>query len=73
VADLQGVLGDHQDAVVGEAWLREAAASARRDVALVAGMLIAAERASAAASRDRWRSVWKAAKRKKLRAWLAGI
>jgi CHAD domain-containing protein len=70
IADLQGVLGDHQDAVVGEAWLREAAASARRDVALVAGMLIAAERASAAATRDRWRSVWKAAKRKKLRAWL---
>ena len=27
VADLQSVLGDHQDAVVGEAWLREAAAS----------------------------------------------
>jgi CHAD domain-containing protein len=70
VADLQDVLGDHQDAVVGEAWLREAAGAARRDVALVAGELIAAERASAAATRDQWRAVWKAANRKKLRAWL---
>ncbi|HEV3497195.1 MAG TPA: metal-binding protein, partial [Actinomycetes bacterium] len=68
--DIQSVLGDHQDAVVGEAWLREAARAARRDVALVAGMLIAAERAAAAETRDRWRSVWKAADRKKLRAWL---
>jgi CHAD domain-containing protein len=71
VADVQSVLGDHQDAVVGEAWLREAAGTGRRDVALVAGMLIAAERAAAAGTRDGWRSVWKAAKRKKLRAWLA--
>jgi CHAD domain-containing protein len=71
VADLQGVLGDHQDAVVGEAWLREAAGAARRDVALVAGELIAAERASAADTRERWRPVWKAASRRKLRAWLA--
>ena len=30
VADLQGVLGDHQDAVVGETWLREAAAASGR-------------------------------------------
>jgi CHAD domain-containing protein len=71
VADLQDVLGDHQDAVVGEAWLREAAASSRRNVAIVAGLLIAAERASAAGTRDRWREVWKAAKSKSLRAWLS--
>jgi CHAD domain-containing protein len=71
VADLQSVLGDHQDAVVGEAWLREAAAAARRDVALVAGLLIAAERSSAADTRDRWRKIWKAANRKRLRAWLS--
>jgi CHAD domain-containing protein len=69
-ADLQEVLGDHHDAVVGEDWLRQAAASARRDVALVAGLLIAAERASAASSRDGWRPVWKALNRKRLRAWL---
>ena len=70
IADLQSVLGDHQDAVVGEAWLREAAASARRDLALVAGLLIAAERASAADTRASWRKVWKAANRRQLRAWL---
>jgi CHAD domain-containing protein len=70
VADIQSVLGDHQDAVVGEAWLREAAGASRRDVALVAGMLIAAERAAAATTRDGWRKVWNAADRKRLRAWL---
>ena len=71
VADIQGVLGDHQDAVVGEAWLREAAAAAGpRDVALVAGELIAAERASAASTRAGWRQVWDAANRRKLRSWL---
>jgi CHAD domain-containing protein len=70
ISDLQTVLGDHQDAVVGEAWLREAASAARRDVALVAGMLIAAERAAAATTRDSWRTVWEAADRKQLRAWL---
>jgi CHAD domain-containing protein len=70
VADIQSVLGDHQDAVVGEAWLRGAAGAGRRDAALVAGMLIAAERASAASTRDGWRQVWDAANRRKLRAWL---
>jgi CHAD domain-containing protein len=69
-ADLQDVLGDHHDAVVGEEWLRQAAGSGRRDKALVAGELIAAERASAATSRDGWRSVWKALNRRKLRDWL---
>jgi CHAD domain-containing protein len=68
-ADLQDVLGDQHDAVVGEAWLREAARGARRDQAVVAGLLVAAERASAAACRDAWRSVWKALDRKRLRAW----
>jgi hypothetical protein len=63
------VLGDHHDAVVGEGWLRQAAGSARRDAALVSGLLVAAERASAAASRDDWRSVWKALDKKRLRAW----
>jgi CHAD domain-containing protein len=69
-ADLQEILGDHHDAVVGEDWLRQAAGSGRRDKALIAGQLIAAERASAASSRSDWRSVWKALNRKNLRAWL---
>src|SRR5215211_1214465 len=61
VAYIQRLYGDHQDAVVGEAWLREAAGASRRHVALVAGMLIAAERAAAATTRDGWRKVWNAA------------
>jgi CHAD domain-containing protein len=69
-ADLQDVLGDHHDAVVGEAWLRQAAGSARRDGALLAGLLVAAERGSASTSREGWRPVWKALNRGKLRAWL---
>jgi CHAD domain-containing protein len=70
VAGIQSVLGDHQDAVVGEAWLREAASAGRRDAAVVAGLLIAAERASAASTRDGWRKAWDAASRKQLRSWL---
>jgi CHAD domain-containing protein len=68
-ADLQDVLGEQHDAVVGEAWLREAARSARRDQALLAGLLIAAERATAAQARESWRSTWKALHRSKLRSW----
>jgi CHAD domain-containing protein len=69
-ADLQDVLGDQHDAVVGEAWLRQAAArAARRDEALVAGLLAAADRAGADAARAAWRPAWKALDRKKLRSW----
>ena len=70
MADLQGVLGDLHDAVVAEAWLREAAAGAPSDQALAAGQLIAMERVDAAACRRAWRSVWKRASGRKLRAWL---
>ena len=66
---LQEVLGEQHDAVVAEAWLRNAAHSARRGEALVAGQLIVAERAKADASRAAWRKVWKALDRKSLRAW----
>jgi CHAD domain-containing protein len=71
LADLQGVLGDHQDAVVGEAWLR----SVVRDgcdggEAFAAGLLVSKERSVARRHRDRWRDVWDAANRKKLRGWL---
>ena len=68
VADLQTVLGDHQDAVVAEEWLRrEGARSA--SVALGAGQLIARQQAEAAATRERWPSMWTRASAKKLRAW----
>jgi CHAD domain-containing protein len=69
-ADLQDVLGDHHDAVVAEAWLRQAAARATRDdEALAAGLLVAAERADAAATRAAWRKAWRALDKKKLRSW----
>ena len=69
VAGLQTVLGDHQDATVAEAWLREAAGD--DDVsALVAGELIALERVEAEACRQAWRAAWRDAKDPKLRTWL---
>ncbi len=68
VADLQTVLGDHQDAVVAEEWLRREGARSR-SVALAAGQLIARQQREAAAMRERWPSMWKRASAKKLRAW----
>lgn len=69
-ADLQTVLGDHQDAVVAEEWLRREAAGGR-SVALAAGQLVARQQAEAAATREQWPSAWKRASAKKLRAWFA--
>jgi len=70
VAGVQGVLGDHQDAIVAEEWLRKAVAEADVGQALALGELIAAERADAARHRNSWPAAWKKANRKKLRAWL---
>ena len=70
VAGLQEVLGEQHDAVVAEGWLRRAAVSARRDEAFVSGQLVMAERARAAAARERWRLLWASASRKRLRNWL---
>jgi CHAD domain-containing protein len=69
VAGLQGVLGDHQDAVVAEGWLREAAGGAGVSE-LVAGELIALQRVEAEQHRQAWRAAWKAARKPKLRKWL---
>ena len=69
VAEVQGVLGDHQDAVLAEDWLRRVEGG--RSVALVAGQLIARQQAEAAAMRRAWPSAWKQADAKKLRAWLS--
>ncbi len=70
VAQLQTVLGDLHDAVVAEAWLREAAADASPAQALAAGELIALQRADAEASRRAWGAAWARASRKRPRAWL---
>ena len=63
-ADLQDVLGEHQDAVAG-AWLREARTG---EHAFVAGALAGFETQAAREARDEWPDAWKALSRKK-RFW----
>jgi CHAD domain-containing protein len=65
-ADLQDVLGEHQDAVVAGAWLREEKAGKH---AFVAGELAAFEREAAGAARAEWPAAWKSLARKRLRFW----
>jgi CHAD domain-containing protein len=66
---IQEILGDHHDAVVAQAWLREAAAKAPGPSALAAGLLIAAEQQKADDARARWWAAWARVDSKKLRAW----
>ena len=70
VADVQEVLGDHQDAVVAEAWLRSAVEGADAAVSLAAGELIAVQMAEAAENRKQWAKAWKKASAEKLRSWM---
>lgn len=70
VARLQEVLGDHHDAVVAEAWLRSAVPNLDAASSMVAGQLIAGERAAADAYRGAWPDAWRRADKRKLRAWL---
>ena len=67
-ADLQDVLGDHQDSVVARAWLRTAAQDGAD--AFVAGELAAIEAQAAAEARAAWPKAWKALSRKRLRFWV---
>jgi CHAD domain-containing protein len=66
-AALQDVLGDHQDSVTAQQWLREAGKGPR---AFVAGELAALERETAAHDRAAWHNVWKKLDRKRLRRWM---
>ena len=70
VADLQEVLGEHQDAAVAEAWLRTAVPELSPHEALVAGQIVAGQRAIAETTRRAWPDAWKRANRAKLRAWM---
>ena len=74
LAGVQGVLGDHQDAVVAEAWLRGVVDADGEGgdpaVAKVVEELIAVQRQEAAANRAAWPAAWKKASDKKLRSWL---
>ena len=59
-AELQTILGEHNDAVVAETWLRAWAAGRRSgDATFAAGMLAGIERAASRDARDRWRRAWK--------------
>lgn len=70
LADLQTVLGDHQDAVVTERWLRRSIASAEPAVREAAEELIAVQRAEAEDCRRRWRPAWKKASAERRRSRL---
>jgi CHAD domain-containing protein len=67
-AKLQTILGEHQDSVTAQAWLRGARISGRR--AFVAGELIAMEHIAAEDARAKWPKVWEALDRKSLRDWM---
>jgi CHAD domain-containing protein len=75
VAGIQEVLGDLQDAAVAELWLRSHAVAltgaGAASSAFSAGLLTAVQQEAAAEARLRWRSAWKKASAKRLRAWLA--
>lgn len=69
MASVQSVLGNLQDAVVTEGWLRR---SGRGSVAqaFVAGELVAMQQAAMSEARADFPSVWKKASSAKLRTWL---
>ena len=67
VTALQDVLGDHQDSVTAQRWLR---AAADGPTAFVAGELCAIERDVAESDRAGWQRKWKIVDRKRLRRWM---
>ncbi len=67
-AKLQTVLGEHQDSVTAQEWLRSVRTSGRR--AFVAGELIAMERQAAEQARDEWPKAWKGLQRKRFHKWM---
>jgi CHAD domain-containing protein len=68
VADLQTVLGDHQDTVLAEAWLRQAVPDPDQDPTV--RQLIKVEQELRIALREQWPAVWRKAQAKKLHTWL---
>jgi CHAD domain-containing protein len=64
---LQDVLGEHQDSINAQTWLR---AAAEPPQAFVAGELCAMERATAVEARKAWPDAWAALDRRRLRTWM---
>ena len=58
---LQNRLGEHQDAVIAQSWLRGVAVQSPSDVAFVAGELAAIERRAAQDARAAWPRAWRRA------------
>ena len=59
-AELQTILGEHNDAVVASSWLRSWAAGHRSgDASFSSGVLAGLELAAAQDARRRWRKAWK--------------
>lgn len=70
-AQIQEVLGNHQDAVVAAGWLRDAAVvSDDVGAAYVAGVLAGQELQIARSLRDDWEDAWQRMNRKKVTGWL---
>ncbi len=69
VKELQTVLGDYQDTVITEQWLRNAARS-EPQIGLLAGLLVAEERKQRVVLRESLESVWKQVSRTSLRTWM---
>jgi CHAD domain-containing protein len=66
---LQDVLGQHQDAVVASAWLREQAVGTTARAAFAAGELAGAEARSQRQARRRWPRAWARLSDPKVRFW----
>jgi CHAD domain-containing protein len=72
LADVQDVLGDLQDTVVADDWLREQARHGLTDAeAHTAARLADRQRQRRDAVRADWRPVWKRAAQPGLRRWFA--
>jgi len=67
---MQTVLGEHQDAVVAQQWLRTFADAAPAGPAFVAGELAGIQHERALEARAEFRAVWRRAKAPGLRRWL---
>ncbi len=68
-ADLQTVLGEHQDAVMAIAWLRGQSGGAAGRGAFVAGELAGIELGAQLQARAAWPAAWDVLKGRKLRFW----
>jgi CHAD domain-containing protein len=70
MANVQDILGEHQDAVVARGWLAKTAPECPPGEAYALGMLAEVERRAAEEARGAFSDVWAEARRPRLRRWL---